>query len=547
MKKGVVLAAFVLMLITFSCENNTKNNEDSENSENDEDVSTENDNWEKQWGSGTIDEAKSIAVDSSDSVYVLGNTLGSFYGEWLGGYFDIFLVKFDRDGNELWGKQWVTICGEDARAVAVDSLNHVVITGLVCADNNKDRIMFVAKFDQTGKELWTKKVENYYANYPHSVAIDKEDNIFVAGYDGSMMTLYKFDHDGNELWKKQFGTFDTWNVGRAVGVDSKGNAFVTGTKDGDNEEGSYGFMFLAKFNEDGDQLWVKTIDRGGIGISLTVDNSDNVVLIGENDYDAWLTKFDNEGNKIWEITQKADYKDSYASLYADKSGNIIVAGSSVNRKPLIVKYNDAGKELRKKEFGLDNKQRGAFDLISIGNSENIYLVGWAEAGLFGEDTVAKGLKNAVALMKAGAEAVKVEGGKEVAKLISTLTSYGIPVVGHVGLTPQYVNKFGGFGKRGKTPEERKFIFDSAIAVEKAGAEMIVLESIPETLAEEITKALKIPTIGIGAGKNTDGQVLVIYDLLGMDENFNPSFLKKQCNLDEIITNALKNYKSETEI
>jgi 3-methyl-2-oxobutanoate hydroxymethyltransferase len=76
--------------------------------------------------------------------------------------------------------------------------------------------------------------------------------------------------------------------------------------------------------------------------------------------------------------------------------------------------------------------------------------------------------------------------------------------------------------------------------------MIVLESIPEELANEITSALKIPTIGIGAGKNTDGQVLVIYDLLGMDENFNPSFLKKQCNLDQIITNALKTYKLETE-
>lgn len=153
----------------------------------------------------------------------------------------------------------------------------------------------------------------------------------------------------------------------------------------------------------------------------------------------------------------------------------------------------------------------------------------------------KGLKNAVKLIKAGAEAVKVEGGAEVAKLISKLTSFGIPVVGHVGLTPQYVNKFGGFGKRGKTVEERNYILESAKIVEKAGAEMIVLEGIPEKLAEEITSTLKIPTIGIGAGKKTDGQVLVIYDLLGMDANFNPSFLKKYCDLDEIITNALREY------
>lgn len=161
-------------------------------------------------------------------------------------------------------------------------------------------------------------------------------------------------------------------------------------------------------------------------------------------------------------------------------------------------------------------------------------------------TVEKGIENAVKLMKAGAEAVKVEGGKEVAELIMALTSFGIPVVGHVGLTPQYVNKFGGFIKQGKTSESRSFILESAKIIEKAGAEMIVLESIPEDLGKEITAELRIPTIGIGAGKNTDGQVLVIYDLLGMDESFNPSFLKKQCNLEEIITNALKSYKTETE-
>jgi len=153
----------------------------------------------------------------------------------------------------------------------------------------------------------------------------------------------------------------------------------------------------------------------------------------------------------------------------------------------------------------------------------------------------KGLRNAIKLMKAGAEAVKVEGGAEVAKLISKLTSFGIPVVGHAGLTPQYVNKFGGFGKRGKTPEEREFIFESAKIIEKAGAEMIVLEGIPEKLAEDITAALKIPTIGIGAGKATDGQVLVLYDLLGMDSSFNPSFLKKYADLDDTVTKALTAY------
>ena len=161
-----------------------------------------------------------------------------------------------------------------------------------------------------------------------------------------------------------------------------------------------------------------------------------------------------------------------------------------------------------------------------------------------QDSVETGVKNAVALIKAGAEAVKIEGGSEVCPLISKLVSFGIPVVAHVGLTPQYVHKFGGFAKRGKSEEERRFIMDSALEVEKAGADMIILEGIPETLAAEITKKVKIPTIGIGAGKDTDGQVLVIYDLLGMNADFNPAFHKKYAELDSVVTEALKEYKKD---
>lgn len=161
-----------------------------------------------------------------------------------------------------------------------------------------------------------------------------------------------------------------------------------------------------------------------------------------------------------------------------------------------------------------------------------------------QSSVEQGIESAVKLIKAGAEAVKVEGGSEVCPLISKLVSFGIPVVAHVGLTPQYVHEFGGFAKRGKSEKECKFILDSALTVEKAGADMIVLEGIPETLAADITKKVKIPTIGIGAGNDTDGQVLVIYDLLGMNADFNPSFLKKYLDLDSLVTNALKEYKKD---
>lgn len=176
-------------------------------------------------------------------------------------------------------------------------------------------------------------------------------------------------------------------------------------------------------------------------------------------------------------------------------------------------------------------------------AQNPFLIADMPFGSY-QSSVEQGIESAVRLVKAGAEAVKVEGGSEVCPLISTLVTFGIPVVAHVGLTPQYVNKFGGFAKRGKSEEERKFIMNSALAVEKAGADMIVLEGIPETLAADITRKVKIPTIGIGAGTETDGQVLVIYDLLGMNADFNPSFLKKYLNLDSLVTNALKEYRKD---
>ena len=119
-------------------------------------------------------------------------------------------------------------------------------------------------------------------------------------------------------------------------------------------------------------------------------------------------------------------------------------------------------------------------------AQNPFLIADMPFGSY-QSSVEKGIESAVRLVKAGTEAVKIEGGSEVSPLISALVSFGIPVVAHVGLTPQYVNKFGGFAKRGKSEKERQFIMDSALAVEKAGADMIVLEGIPETLAAEITK------------------------------------------------------------
>ncbi|MCH7972467.1 MAG: 3-methyl-2-oxobutanoate hydroxymethyltransferase [Bacteroidetes bacterium] len=160
-------------------------------------------------------------------------------------------------------------------------------------------------------------------------------------------------------------------------------------------------------------------------------------------------------------------------------------------------------------------------------------------------SVNEGFRNAGRIMKeTSAGAVKIEGGLRVAETIKEITAAGIPVIGHVGLTPQSINQFGSYRERGKTEEEAKEIFEDAIAVERAGAFAVVLEKIPAKLANKITKALTIPTIGIGAGINCDGQILVTPDLLGLYVEFQPRFVRKYANLADEIEKSIQNYISD---
>jgi len=148
------------------------------------------------------------------------------------------------------------------------------------------------------------------------------------------------------------------------------------------------------------------------------------------------------------------------------------------------------------------------------------------------------------IKEGGAAAVKVEGGVNIAPTINALVDIDIPVIGHVGLTPQSIHRMGGYKVQGKKLEHAERIFEDAIAVEKAGAFAIVLEGIPRTLAGRITESLSIPTIGIGAGPCCDGQVLVIHDILGLCEKYSPKFVKKYADARVLISDAVAAYISE---
>lgn len=165
-----------------------------------------------------------------------------------------------------------------------------------------------------------------------------------------------------------------------------------------------------------------------------------------------------------------------------------------------------------------------------------------------QESPQQAMRSAGRVMKeTGAQAVKLEGGyPEMAKTVQYLVQAGIPVMGHVGLTPQSVHQLGGFRKQGKTPEAADRILTEAIALEEAGAFAIVLEHIPTKLAMEITQKLKIPTIGIGAGSDCDGQVLVTSDVLGLSA-WQPPFVKTYANLEETVTQAVQQFCNQVRL
>jgi 3-methyl-2-oxobutanoate hydroxymethyltransferase len=161
-------------------------------------------------------------------------------------------------------------------------------------------------------------------------------------------------------------------------------------------------------------------------------------------------------------------------------------------------------------------------------------------------SASEAVRNAGRLLKdAGAAAVKVEGGESVVEVVRRLVDVGIPVMGHLGVLPQSVNQQSGYRQRGRDPREAELIFNDALSLQNAGAFAVVLEAIPADLAGKITAALEVPTIGIGAGPECDGQVLVVSDLLGLHDKV-PPFAKKYANLAEVIVNAARAFVADVQ-
>jgi 3-methyl-2-oxobutanoate hydroxymethyltransferase len=232
---------------------------------------------------------------------------------------------------------------------------------------------------------------------------------------------------------------------------------------------------------------------------------------------------------------------------------VVLTSYSYNTARIIDEFVDiilVGDSLGMVLYGLDSTLQVTLDMminhgkaVVKGSSKALVVVD-LPFGSYQQSPAQAFESAAKVLAETGAQAIKLEGGSEMASTIQFLTERGIPVMAHVALQPQYFNAYGGYKYQGRNAEEAEKVLNDAIAVEKAGAFAVVLESCEKSLAEKITKTLKIPTIGIGASELCDGQVLVLDDMIGLSPTPHPKFVKKFSNISEEIKVAVQKYASE---
>ncbi len=364
--------------------------------------------WAKEWGTDTSDKGNSIAVDALGNIFVTGYTYSGLDGNTNIGYADIFLTKFDSDGNKLWTKQWGSSRYDEGRSVAVDVQGNIFVTGYTdgSLDGNVtsgDNDVFLTKLDNDGNKLWTKQWGTDRFDRGYSIALDIHDNVLITGVmgvrGGYEVFLTKFDNNGNKLWIKQ------WNVngrdeGHSVTIDHHGNFFVTGHTQMHLEGTVNGVtinVFLTKLDSSGNKLWTKEWgvsinDSKGAGIAI--DTQDNIFVtgivdgnlegntnIGEDDI--FLTKLDGDGNKLWTKQWGTSDDDGATSVVIDAHGNVLVTGmtkgsldgntSTGGDDIFLTKFDSDGNKLWTKQWGTSDDD-GATSVVIDAHS-NIFVTG----------------------------------------------------------------------------------------------------------------------------------------------------------------------------
>ncbi|MEL4409811.1 3-methyl-2-oxobutanoate hydroxymethyltransferase [Shewanella algae] len=246
---------------------------------------------------------------------------------------------------------------------------------------------------------------------------------------------------------------------------------------------------------------------------------------------ATLRKFKQEGRKFTALTA---YDASFAAAFDSEGVDVLLVGDSLG---MVLQGHDDTLPVSVEEMAYHTR------CVRRGISRSLLM---ADLPFMSYATPEQAMTNATKLMQAGANMVKIEGGQWLLETVSMLTERGIPVCAHLGLTPQSVHVFGGFKVQGRDADNAQRILDEAKALESAGAQLLVLECVPASLAQQITEALQIPVIGIGAGKDTDGQILVMHDVLGISSGYIPRFSKNYLKQTGEIREAVKAYIDEVQ-
>ena len=245
-----------------------------------------------------------------------------------------------------------------------------------------------------------------------------------------------------------------------------------------------------------------------------------------------INKLKKEGEKFTCLTA---YESTMASVISKSGVDIILVGDSLG---MVIQGHDSTLPVTMDQLIYH------LECVVRGNNGSHIM---ADMPFMSYATDDLGLENAKRLMQAGANSVKIEGGEWISKMAQALSDRGIPVCAHMGLTPQTINRLGGHNVQGRDPSQKEKIINEAISLEKAGAAMLLLECVPEDLAKEVTNELKIPVIGIGAGVHTDGQIMVVHDMLGISCLENPpkfvkNFMEQSSSIEHAIVSFVKDVK-----
>jgi len=377
--------------------------------------------WTKVWGTVGDDYAEGVAVDSLDCIYVTGKTDGSLDGNFNAGMFDIFLTKYDAAGNKLWTRQWGTTADDAGDGVAVDDLDNVYVTGYTdgSLDGNSNTggsDIFLTKYDTNGNKVWTRQWGGGTDEKGHGVAVG-DASVFVTGYtNGSIdsyplsgmhdMFISKFDLDGNRLWTVQRGAVLAYTRGYAIALSGP-FVYVTGSTDGQLDGNAWSGgddIFLIQYDNSGSWLWTKEWGTNNYeaGNGVATDGGGNPYVAGytggdldgntnSGGNDIFLTKHDVTGTKLWTKVWGTDGTDTGRDVVVDSGGNPYVVGDTdgdldgnVNSgyyDVFVTKYDTDGFKLWTKGWGGVSNEIGMG--IATDGDDNLFVTGFTLGSLEG--------------------------------------------------------------------------------------------------------------------------------------------------------------------